>query len=355
MHANAIVVQGTNPAEAYAQFRAAVAQAQVTHWLTGLGEADPTTVIDISGPGTNAAELAADSGHSVLRVLPPGPGQAGPGRQRCRDGIRVVTGDLSGLEFLANGSADGVIAEDGTLSRNLAAETLVTEIARVLRPGGKVLACVDSLTLGMATLAQQSRWPHLVDLPRADVVLVPWPDGTITRCYGSEHLRELFIAAGFDVNWIRPRTVFAPRAVSYLLARDPRSFPKLLHAELHSRSDDSVGDQLIISAKRRLPSPPVLLRLAGDAAGTGRAGFQARLRHRVPAVGAQPVAAVVDADQRREHLGPLGLRGLHRGRVPVGLGQVGPSVARLRGSTPGQRVFLPQHHERPLQVIAHFL
>jgi SAM-dependent methyltransferase len=257
VHASAIVVQGTNPAEAYVQFRAAVAQAQVTHWLTGLG----AVVIDISGPGTNAAELAADSGHSVLRVLPPGqcppgkgqPGtsQPGTGRQRRHDGIRVITGDSSGLEFLADGSADGVIAEDGTLSRNLAAETLVTEIARVLRPGGKVLACVDSLTLGMATLAQQSRWPHLVDLPRADVVLVPWPDGTITRCYGSEHLRELFIAGGFDVNWIRPRTVFAPRAVSYLLARDPRSFPKLLNAELRARSDDSVGDQLIISAKKR--------------------------------------------------------------------------------------------------------
>jgi SAM-dependent methyltransferase len=144
-----------------------------------------------------------------------------------------------------------VIAEDGTLSRNLAAETVVSEIARVLRPGGRVLACVDSLTLGMAALAQQNAWPSLVDLPHADVVLVPWPDGTITRCYGAEQLRELFTAGGFDVSWIRPRTMFAPRAVSYLLARDPRSFQQLLSAELRSRPDDSVGDQLIISARKR--------------------------------------------------------------------------------------------------------
>jgi SAM-dependent methyltransferase len=255
VHASAIAVQGTNATEAYARFRAAVAQAQLTHWLTGLGTtAARARLIDISGPGTNAAELAAGSGHSVLRVISPEVSPKTPPTvpsEKVSPGIRLVSGDASSLEFLADGSADGVIAEDGTLSVNLAAETLVTEIARVLRPGGKVFACVTSLTFGMAALAQQSRWPHLVDLPRADVVLVPWPDGTITRCYGAEQLRELFTAAGFEVNWVRPRTVFAPRTVSYLLARDPQSFPKLLNAELRSRSDDSVGDHLIVSARKR--------------------------------------------------------------------------------------------------------
>ena len=138
-----------------------------------------------------------------------------------------------------------MIAEDRTLSRRLAAEKLVAEIARVLRPGGQVLACVDSLTLGMAVLAEQHRWPHLVDVPNADVVLIPWPDGTITRCYGAEQLRELFTGSGLEVNWIRPRTVLSPRTVSYLLARDPSSFGQLVTAELSVRSDDSVGAQLI--------------------------------------------------------------------------------------------------------------
>lgn len=250
MHASAIAVQGTGPAAAYAQFRAAVAQAQLARWLAGTGEAGHATLIDISGPGTNAAEVAAESGHTVLRVVPPETAESGAG-QRPRARLRLIAGDSSSLPFLADGCADGVVAEDGTLSRNLAAEELVSEIARVLRPGGRVLACVDSLTLGMAALAQQSRWPHLIDLPHADVVLVPWPDGTITRCYGAEQLRELFTAGGFEVSWIRPRTVFAPRAVSYLLSRDPRSFPRLLSAELRSRCDDSVGDQLLVSARKR--------------------------------------------------------------------------------------------------------
>ena len=165
--------------------------------------------------------------------------------------LRTVAADGWGLEFLADGCADGVIAEDGTLSRHLAAESLVAEIARVLRPGGQVLACVDSLTFGMAVLAEQHRWPHLIDVPNADVVLVPWPDDTITRCYGAEQLRELFTSGGLEVDWIRPRTVFSPRTVSYLLARDPGSFGALVEAELRARSDDSVGAQLITCARRK--------------------------------------------------------------------------------------------------------
>ena len=118
----------------------------------------------------------------------------------------------------------------------------MAEIARVLRPGGQVLACVDSLTFGMAVLAEQHRWPHLVDVPNADVVLIPWPDGTITRCYGAEQLRELFTGGGLEVDWIRPRTVFSPRDGQ--LPAGPRPVElrrRWLSAELRARSDDSVG------------------------------------------------------------------------------------------------------------------
>jgi hypothetical protein len=243
----------------------------------------------------------------------------------------------------------------------------------VLKPGGRVLACVDSLTHGMALLAQQHQWPHLVDLPNADVVLVPWPDGTISRCYGTEQLNELFTTAGFQVSWIRPRTVFSSEAVAYLLGRDPGSFARLLNAELQSRSDDSVGDQLIVNAvlprgddppgsprvrgnypSPRIPpgpghagelhagelsAPAVAPGLAGDAAGGGGARFQPLVRHQVAAVHAVAVAAVIDPCQRRQHLRALRERGLHGCQVPVGLGQVRASVASLRGPAPDQRMF----------------
>jgi SAM-dependent methyltransferase len=262
VRASSIAAQDTGPHALYWRFHDAVARAQLTSWL-GHGS---QRIIDISGPASQAASLAAATGHKVLHVTDPSDidrGTSGPiagtavprGDARACDragtdspGYRVVAADGNGLEFLADGCAEGVIAEDRTLSRRLAAETLVAEIRRVLRPGGRVLASVDSLTQGMAVLAEQHHWPHLVDLPHADVVLIPWPDGTITRCYGTEQLRELFTSAGFEVDWVRSRTVLSASTVSYLVSRDPRSFRRLVEVELATSADDSVGSQLVISA-----------------------------------------------------------------------------------------------------------
>jgi SAM-dependent methyltransferase len=282
--------QDTGPAaDYYPRFHAAVALAQLNNWLPPVSQ----LLVDISGPGSRAAELAAYAGHHVLRVIdavsPPGDDPFPPAPHTPRGPTRTnreqtpfppgerlatVAADGTGLEFLADGCADGVIAEDRALSLRLAAEDVVAEIARVLRPGGQVLACVDSLMFGMAVLAEQHRWPHLVDVPNADVVLIPWPDGTITRCYGAEQLRELFTGCGLEVSWIRPRTVFSPQTVSYLLARDPTRFGELVNAELRARSDDSVGTQLIAAAFRPLlppgDDPPVTPRYGGPAPHTPR-------------------------------------------------------------------------------------
>lgn len=251
--------QDVGPAEGYPRFHAAVALAQLISWLPG----GRRLLVDISGPAAHTAEVAACAGNRVLRVIGPqlraGPSSSAAGPVR-RAAWCTVTADGAGLEFLADGCADGVIAEDRTLSLHLAAEELVAEIARVLRPGGQLLACVDSLTYGMGVLAEQHRWPHLVDVPNADVVLIPWPDGTITRCYGAEQLRELFTGAGLCVTWIRPRTVLSPDTVSYLLGRDPSRFADLVDVELRARSDDSVGTQLIAACVKPggddLPGPP---------------------------------------------------------------------------------------------------
>ena len=249
MQVTARAEQDSGPAAGYPRFHAAVALAQLMNWLPSGNR----LLVDISGPGARTAEVAACAGHNVLRVIGsqvPGPAPArwaAPRNPRDEASGRLctVTADGTGLAFLPDGCADGVIAEARALSLWLAAEELVTEIARVLRPGGRVLACVDSLTFGMAMLAVQHRWPYLIDVPRADVVLIPWPDGTITRCYGAEQLRELFTGSGLEVSWVRPRTVLPPQTVSYLLARDPSRFGELVNAELSARCDDSVGTQLI--------------------------------------------------------------------------------------------------------------
>jgi hypothetical protein len=250
----------------YRHFCEAVARAQLAAWLPPGRQ----VLVDVSGPRAASAELAARAGHKVLRVLETGPapggtgpvatGAPGPGPgQGARSGpegtgpgprgrICPVIAESSRLSFLRDNSADGIIAEDRALSTHLGAETLIADVARVLRPGGRVLASVDSLVLGMAVLAGQRHWPHLVDLPHAEVVLVPWPDGTITRCYNPEQAHELFGGAGLLVNWIRPRTVFSESMVTHALAEDPASLARLVRAELAAASDESFGAQLVISA-----------------------------------------------------------------------------------------------------------
>lgn len=296
--------------------------------------------------------MAARSGHNVIRVLSPGT----DGHNDAHPRIREVIADLPSLGFLPDGCADGVVAEARTLSLTLAAESLVAEISRVLRPSGRVLACVDSLVFGMAVLAEQQHWPELADLPHAEVVLVPWPDGTITRCYGTEQLRELFADNGLDISWIRPRTVLAAKTVSYLLHNKRTSLERLVDAELHAEPDDSVGTQLVISARKPLPAPPVALALAGDASLRLGPRLEPALGNGLPAVHAAAVRPLLDPAQRREYRHPLVLDRLEHRPIPVRLRQVQPRVRRVRGRTaPVRRVFTPQHRYRPVQVVANFL
>jgi hypothetical protein len=244
--ASAITAPDTGQLPAYWQFHEAVTRAQLTEWL-------PTgrhLLVDVSGPRGPGAELAANAGHTVLRVSEPGQSSPPPRARGQRGRIVPVIADPGRLTFLGDGCADGVIADDRALSVYLAAEEMIAEIARVLRPAGRVIACVDSLVLGMAVLADQHHWAHLVDLPHAEVVLVPWPDGRITRCYGPDQARELFTGAGLRVNWIRSRTVFSESVVTHWLRHDRGGLDKLVRAELAARSDESLGAQLVISASK---------------------------------------------------------------------------------------------------------
>ena len=277
--ASAITAPNTDQLPVYWQFHEAVTRAQLVEWLPS----GRRLLVDVSGPRGPGAKLAAKAGHTVIRVIDsiatgrgglggtvspqereprgsppqgeaaggsPPRGKHSPHRQAPPGRIIPLIADSSRLTFLDDGCADGVIADDRALSVHLAAEAMIAEIARVLRPAGRVLACVDSLVLGMAVLADQHRWAHLVDLPNAEVVLVPWPDGTITRCFGPDQARELFGGAGLRVNWIRSRTVFSESVVMHWLRRDPGGLPKLVQAELAARSDESLGAQLVISASK---------------------------------------------------------------------------------------------------------
>lgn len=262
---------------AYWRFYRAVAAAQLSEWLAGFSP-DGELLIDVSGPHLSSAAQAAAEGHSVIRAVPPEPvrphsqhempvahplttadhRQAGfdlprstAAPRRMRRPVTTVQADLAALPFLDACSVDGVIADGRTLSLHLFTEQAIAELARVLRPGGRLFACFDSLVLGMAILAEQHHWAELTDLPSAEVVLVPWPDGTITRCFGVDQLRELFAEARLEVTWIRPRTVLSATAVEHVLRRDGDALGHLVRAELAAHPDESVGIHLVVNARKK--------------------------------------------------------------------------------------------------------
>jgi hypothetical protein len=247
--ASPLAVLGPGPLTSYWQFRRAVARAQLAEWLPPSRQ----LLVDISGPGSTSSAQAAAGGHTVIRVIAPRQSAAhGPARLRHRRGAVVpVVAERASLAFLAAGCVDAVIAEDGALSRQLMAEDLAAEIARVLRPGGQLFASVDSLVLGMAILAEQRCWAGLTDLPQAEVILIPWPDGTITRCFGVSQFRDLLTEAGLEVCWIRPRTVLSPPLVEHVLRGNPGAIARLVRAELAAGQDQPVNSPPTASRRGR--------------------------------------------------------------------------------------------------------
>jgi len=216
----------------------------------GLRPAGKPAIRQIRPPGGEEARHLAGknpSAHGARRVGERPGGADPPGA------LRNVVGDARSLDWFAPASFDAVLAEGRALSFCLATESTLEEIHRLLRPGGQLLLCVDSLLLGLARLAEQHRWAELSDVPRADVVLVPAEDGTITRCFWPEELKAVLTSAGLEVDWVRPRTVLSVEAVKRALAADMASFPTLVRTEVElaaEREGESIGIHLIASARR---------------------------------------------------------------------------------------------------------
>lgn len=232
------------PDSPYWLFYDEVAAAQLAQWLPP----EPARILDVSGGQRFAAQLA-EAGHQVVHVMT---------AVEDRPGARVlpVVADSRSLDWLQPGCVDLVLAESQALSMCLATEVTVEQLARILRPGGRLLLVVESLMLGLARLAEQGRWAELADAPSADVVLVPAEDGTLTRCFWPEDLQALLAAAGLEVDWVRPRSVLSPATVERALSQGgTAALKKLVQTEVALAADrqgESTGLHLVASARKPL-------------------------------------------------------------------------------------------------------
>ncbi len=230
---------------AYWAFYERVATGQVADWAPSV----PGTLLDLSGSKSGHAARLAGAGHTVLRVSPVAPSGDAPGTP----GVVRVQADPATLGWLADGSCAAVLAESRTLPC-LGLEVLADDLFRVLAPGGRLLIVVDSLLHGLGQLAEQERWAELADVSSADVLLVEQSDGALTRCFLADELRLLLEQSGFDVAWVRPRTVLTPHAVDRALEQGGRAtLSRLVASEkemapIHAGED--VGLHLVASAVR---------------------------------------------------------------------------------------------------------
>jgi SAM-dependent methyltransferase len=241
-------------ADPYASFVATVALRQLSQWLP----LSPMHVLDLSlplpdaGPGFDGriSDVAMAAGHRVTSVT-----ADARNALAGQHSHQLVVADARSLTWVRDASFDAVIAEGGALSDSLATEETLRDIARILRPGGRLLATADSLVLGLARLAEQHRWPELADAPAADVVVVPDPAhaGGFTRCFSPEDLSDVLTECGLQVEWIRPRTALPERAVRETLLSDPEAMGDLVLSELRLAAAgpvDASGSRLVVSGRK---------------------------------------------------------------------------------------------------------
>ena len=231
------------------RFLRSVASSTLAEWLP----TEPARVLDLSRDSQSLLQPMLAAGHAVLHVDAK-PRRPDIGRDPESGGsLMIVEADRLALDFLQDETVDAVVVEGGTLSQALAAEVTLESVRRVLRPDGRLLLSVDSLVAGLGRLADAGRWAELADVPAADVVLIPEADGNVSRCFWPEELHGMLCAAGFAVDWIRPRSVLAEETVIRALQQDPKQLDALVTTELaleSQREGESVGRRLVASARR---------------------------------------------------------------------------------------------------------
>lgn len=170
--------------------------------------------------------------------------------------IELVQSDLVDLKELPDAAFALALALGDPLSFCASPERGVRSLARCLRPGGVVIASVDSLWAGLHFFLERDAVEELEGFLRTGKS--DWQAAHAAERFPSRHfepaeLRRIFEQEGFEVLSLRGQLVLPLRRFRHVL-EDRRAFDTLLRLELKLRTEETLignASHLEIVARKR--------------------------------------------------------------------------------------------------------
>ncbi|MBI2191278.1 MAG: methyltransferase domain-containing protein [Planctomycetes bacterium] len=172
--------------------------------------------------------------------------------------VDFVQADLCDLSELPDARYAFAVAEGDPLSYAADPARAAREVARLLIPGGILAASVDHLCAGLDFYVEKGDLAGLERFARDGVAswLAERPEERYPiRMFTSEGLRQMLERAGFEVLWVRGKTVLPLRKHPDLLS-DPKNRDRLLRLELGlGRMEACLGraSHLQVAARKKGP------------------------------------------------------------------------------------------------------
>jgi len=188
------------------------------------------------GCGTGLdAEFFAKRGYQVVAIDWSPAMAAHTIRRLAEAGLtnRVEVRQLGAHELvqLPGDSFDGVYSDLGPLNCTPRLAEVAGQLARAMRPGGKIVASVIGRLCPweLAFFAARGRWRRATARLTQDFVPVPLNGQTVwTRYYTPREFEAVFSAAGFRRVWLRSLGLFVPPPyLSAFAERHPRLIDRL--------------------------------------------------------------------------------------------------------------------------------
>lgn len=212
------------------------------------------------GTGIWSVELARLGYRVVLTDI--SEGMLGKAREKLKElglenQIEIMISDVCSMPEFPNGHFAMVLCEGDPLSYCSDHEKATAEVARVVRPGGCVIASVDSRTAALGWLRKTDDIEAVREFLETGEVMMPQERKDFCypiHAFTPEELRELFESNGLSVERIIGKPVIAHR-LALSGSKDPKVEEGLYQLELEHNDDPAFypwgGHLEIVGRKRR--------------------------------------------------------------------------------------------------------